>query len=657
MRGDKQQMNGMLLIKFQVFWQWQWEMHYKAKKFLSLLFHKKNEKHDANRTGEGKITDVRGNGAAESGAVAPPPDNGKNEDALPSEYSLRNKIGLVLGPLSLLIILFLSPSMGMFETTAKIVITQEKHGVLQAGNAAGMLILDDGSRIRSIPDTKKFLQWLEQKYPQAHEDVVKKTKAMKNCLAVLILMVIWWICESIPWGVTGLIPAALFPLLGVSRAAEACAPYANKVVILFIGAFFIAQAILKWKLHRRIALFIVDKIGSSPKRIVLGFMVASAFLSMWISNTATALMMMPMGMAIIMHTAEVGKLLQAEGKLAGVDFTPGLYVFGSCLMLGIGYASNAGGMGTLIGTPPNIIYAGQLAFLFPGSPPVDFSSWLMFGFPMALITTLSLWALLVFVMRRPEITEIPGGTAIISEERRKLGSWSRGEKIVGIIFLVTALCWIFQSEKNIGGITIYGLQTFLPWIDDSTIAVFMAIALFMIPVSIKKSEFVLSWDWAVKIPWGLILLFGGGFSLANGISSTGAATWVGNHLALFAHLPMAGLMFGVGGVIALVSTVCTNTATATIFMPILGTMAQASNFDPRFLMILGCLASQSAYVLPVAAAPLAICFGSGYVRMQDFVKVGIVATIIAIIISVLGIMVLLGPTFGISAQVMPPWAQ
>ena len=198
MRGDKQQMNGMLLIKFQVFWQWQWEMHYKAKKFLSLLFHKKNEKHDANRTGEGKITDVRGNGAAESGAVAPPPDNGKNEDALPSEYSLRNKIGLVLGPLSLLIILFLSPSMGMFETTAKIVITQEKHGVLQAGNAAGMLILDDGSRIRSIPDTKKFLQWLEQKDPQAHEDVLKKTKAMKNCLAVLILMVIWWICESIP---------------------------------------------------------------------------------------------------------------------------------------------------------------------------------------------------------------------------------------------------------------------------------------------------------------------------------------------------------------------------------------------------------------------------------------------------------------------------
>jgi len=645
-----------VLNQVRTFWNWQWEMHYKAKRHAVLLFSKTGAKPSIERSRAGIETDEYDRDRGEPGSPASPPDDGKNEDALPAQYSMRNRIGLVLGPMLLLIIFALPPSMGMYDTTAKIIVTPEMKDMLKAGTVDSMLVLDDGGKIRAIPDTKRFLEWSRIQYPEIHKKIIKKAGAMKNCLAVLALMVVWWICESIPWGVTGLIPAALFPLIGISNAATTCAPYANKVVILFIAAFFIAQAMLKWNVHKRIALFIVSKIGSSPKKIVLGFMLASAFLSMWISNTATALMMMPMGMAIILHTADVGKRLKREGKLTDVDFTPGMYVFGSCLMLAIGYGSNAGGMGTLIGTPPNIIYAGQLAFLFPGAPPVDFARWLMFGFPMCLITTLGLWALLVFVMRRPEITEIPGGSAVIKEEQRNLGPWSKGEKIVGIIFLVTALCWIFESEKNIGGITIYGLQTFFPWVDDSTIAVFMAILLFAIPVSLKKSEFALTWDWAVKIPWGLILLFGGGFSLANGISSTGAATWVGNYLAVFANLPLSGLMFAVGAIVAVVSTVCTNTATATIFMPILGTMALATHLDPRFLMVLGCLASQSAYALPVAAAPLAICFGSGYVRMPDFVKTGIAASIMAIIIIVLGTMVLLGPTFGISAYVMPAWA-
>lgn len=642
-----------VFTQVKTFWQWQWGVHHKTKKLASLLLSKTGRESALNRT----QTEIETDECRDGMGAAPLPDDGKSEDALSAEYSLRNKIGLVLGPALLLIIFCLSPSMGMYDTTAKSILTPGKQEVLKAGASDGMLVLDDKGMLRDIPDTRSFLEWSRIQFPQIHEKIVKQSGAMKNCLAVLVLMVVWWICESIPWGVTGLIPAALFPLIGVSNATQTCAPYANKVVILFIAAFFIAQAMLKWNVHKRIALFIVDKIGSSPRRIVLGFMLASAFLSMWISNTATALMMMPMGMAIILHTTEVGKRMQREGKLAGINFTPGVYVFGTCLMLGIGYGSNAGGMGTLIGTPPNIIYAGQLAFLFPGSPPVDFAKWLMFGFPMCLITTLALWALLVFVMHRPEITEIPGGSEVIKEEQRNLGPWSRGEKIVGTIFLITALCWIFESEKKIGGITIYGLQTFFPWVHDSTIAVFMAILLFAVPVSLKKSEFALTWDWAVKIPWGLILLFGGGFSLANGISATGAATWVGNHLAIFADLPMTGLMFGIGAIVSVISTVCTNTATATIFMPILGTMAMATQFDPRFLMVLGCLASQSAYALPVAAAPLAICFGTGYIRMPDFVKTGIAASIIGIIIVVLGIMVLLGPTFGISAHVMPVWAQ
>ena len=528
--------------------------------------------------------------------------------------------------------------------------------VLQAGAQADVLVLNKKGKISDIPDPAAFMTWAKQKYPETFKAVTKKANSMKNCLAVMLIMIIWWICESVPWGVTALLPAAIFPLAGVANASQSSTPYANPIIILFIAAFFIAEAMLKWNFHRRVALFIVDKIGASPRRIILGFMVASAFLSMFISNTATAMMMMPMALAIILHTAEVGKRLQEKGELASVNFTPGVYVFGSSLMLGIAFACNSGGMGTLIGTPPNIIYAGQLAMLFPDAPKVDFARWLVFGLPLCWITTIVLWALLVYVLKRPEIKEVPGGRQLIKEERGKLGPWSRGEKAVGIILLITALAWIFRAEKQIGDVTIYGLSTLFPWIHDSTVAVFMAILLFCVPISLERNEFALTWDWAVKIPWGIVLLFGGGFSLAAAVSSTGAATWIGVHLAGLANWPLFWLMIAVTVVIAGVSTVATNTATATVFMPILGTMALATSFDPRFLMILGCLASQCAYALPVSTTPNAICFGSGYISMVDIVKVGLICSIVAILIAVVGTLIFMGPAFGVSPHLMPAWA-
>jgi len=606
-------------------------------------------KEDTHRMPDGNIPDHN-----HSSSSFPPPemDNGKTSN----RYSLRNRIGLVLGPIFLLLVMLLPPSSGMYSVASRMALNSVNPEQLQHAVSRQLLILDKNGKIQEIPDTPAFLAWAEIDSPEIHTAVLKKAVAMKNCLAVLILMVVWWVCESVPWGVTGLIPAALFPILGVANATDASAPYGHKIVILFIAAFFIAQAMLKWNFHRRVALFIVDKIGASPKRIVLGFMIASAFLSMWISNTATAMMMMPMGLAIILHTAEVGRRMQKAGELANVNFTPGVYIFGSCLMLGIGYACNSGGMGTLIGTPPNIIYAGQLELLFPGSPPTDFAAWLIVGIPLCVLTTLSLWALLVFFLRRPEIAEIPGGARLIKDEKRKLGPWSKGEKAIGIILLITALAWMFRDEKHIGDLTIYGINTLFPWVHDSTIAVLMAVLLFTIPIDLKKSEFVLTWDWALKIPWGLILLFGGGFALAAGMNDTGAATWIGYQLTGFAQWPLVGLMFAVSFVVATVSTVATNTAATTVFMPILGTMSLATHFDPRFLMILGCLAAQCAYALPVAAAPLAICFGSGYIRMTDFVRIGIVSSIVAIVIVVLGSLLLLGLAFGVSAHIMPSWA-
>lgn len=631
----------------QRFWRWQWKIHYATKRLVRA--HSKDEiKSHTKKT-------PAGSEKTEHKSSIPPPA------ALPPKkeiepYNLRNKIGLVGGVLVLFLVLAMSPLQSMYNVAGEIVLKSADATLLGEGAAAEVLALDENGKISEILNTQNFLTWLKSQAPKYYCKVTKSAIAMKNCLAVMLIMVIWWICESVPWGVTALLPAAIFPISGVANAAAASAPYGHKIIILFIAAFFIAEAMLKWNFHKRVALFIVDKIGASPKRIVLGFMVASAFLSMWISNTATAMMMMPMALAIILHTVEVGKRLVAEGKLREIDFRPGSYIFGSCLMLGIAFACNSGGMGTLIGTPPNIIYSGQLELLFPGSPPVDFAAWMLFGFPICAITTIALWALLVFVLRRPEIKEIPGGTAMISDEREKLGPWNRGEKAVGIILLITALAWIFRSEKHIGDFTIYGLSTWFPWIHDSTVAVIAAILLFMVPISFEKNEFALTWDWANKIPWGIVLLFGGGFSLAAGIKKTGAATWVGYQLAGLENWPLIALMVAVTVVIAFVSTVATNTATVTVFMPILGTMALATSFDPRFLMILGCLASQCAYALPVSTTCNAICFGSGYISMMDMVKVGIVCSLVSIVIIILGALFLMGPVFGVSPHTIPPWA-
>jgi len=653
------------------FWDWQWRSHYQIKRLLKSGFglHKKQ----ASCTGAYYCAE-----GADRSSISPPadPSTSKEQDC-PEEaskstnsppasgsppnkeetkpYTLRNRIGLVLGIVALIVGLALPAPSSMYNVAGKMALKSASPKLLEAGATENVLVVEKG-KVKEIPDIAKFLAWSKAKAPKVHSTTLKKARAMKNCLAVMLIMIIWWICESVPWGITALLPVAVFPVAGVCNAAKASAPYAHKIIILFIAAFFIAEAMLKWNLHRRIALAIVDFIGASPRRIVLGFMVASAFLSMWISNTATAMMMMPMALAIILHTVEVGKRLQAQGELSDVDFTPGAYAFGSCLMLGIAWACNTGGMGTLIGTPPNIIYAGMLESIFPGAPPVDFARWLVLGIPLCWISTIVFWALLVFVLRRPEIKEIPGGSRLIKEERRKLGPWSKGEKAVGIILLLLALMWIFRAEKHIGAVTIYGLSTIFPWIHDSTIAVIMAIVLFIVPISLEKNEFALTWDWAVKIPWGIVLLFGGGFSLAAAIKSTGAAAWVGAQLAQLAEWPLLGLMLGVGIPITAVSTVATNTATTTVFMPILATMATATAFDPRFLMILGCLAAQCAYALPVSTTPNAICFGSGYIRMLDMVIIGIITSIVGLLIVIFGSLVLMGPAFGVSPYVVPPWA-
>jgi sodium-dependent dicarboxylate transporter 2/3/5 len=315
-----------------------------------------------------------------------------------NSYTARNKIGLIGGVIVLLLILISPAPTTMYNVATKSVLAKADSTFVENAAAENMIETDSKGKARDIKDLDRFLAFSKTQEPELYSLIIRKTNAMKGCLAVMMTMVIWWICESLPWGVTALLPVAVFPLLGVANAKATCAPYGNPTILFFIAAFFIAQALLKWNLHTRIALAIVSKIGVSPKRIVLGFMVACAFLSMLISNTATTMMMMPMALAIILHTAQVGQRLQEKGQLQSVDFTAGKYVFGSCLMLGIAFSANSGGMGTIIGTPPNMIFAGQLAMLFPNAPKVDFANWLILGLPLCIVTTLAIWFLLVYIL-------------------------------------------------------------------------------------------------------------------------------------------------------------------------------------------------------------------------------------------------------------------
>ncbi len=483
----------------------------------------------------------------------------------------------------------------------------------------------------------------------------------RRLLATSGLMAFWWITEAIPIPATALLPMCLYPLLGILPMAEVTRNYGDENIFLFLGGFFIAMAMQKWQLHRRLALHIVRLIGAGPRRLVLGFMCATGFISMWISNTATTMMMYPIALAVILQLTP-----EQEG-----GFTPARINFRTCMMLAIAYAASIGGLGTLIGTPPNTIFASSVRKLFPEAPPVDFLHWLILGLPLIVVFLPLVWLLLTRLLFPIRANLFSGGRDLIDAEVKKLGRMSVGERGVLTIFLLTALAWVFRVDLELGFATIPGWASRLGIaenVSDATVAMIAGTLLFFIPVSFPRlsfkgiqwksgGEFLLDWPTAIKIPWGILLLFGGGIAMSAGFKSTGLSTWLGERLATLGDWPPIAMIATVCLVVTFLTEVTSNTATATIFMPIMAATAQALHLHPFLLMVPAAISASCAFMLPVATPPNAIVFASGYVTVPQMARAGLWLNLIGVILVTILVYLIVVPVFQIDLRSLPSWAR
>jgi solute carrier family 13 (sodium-dependent dicarboxylate transporter), member 2/3/5 len=444
--------------------------------------------------------------------------------------------------------------------------------------------------------------------------------------AVAALMATWWMTEAIPIPVTALLPLVLFPALGVLDMPAAAGPYANPLIFLFMGGFLLAIGMEKWGLHRRIALGIMAAVGTGPHRLVLGFMLASAFLSMWISNTATAAMMLPIGLAVVALLRPASLAPAPEGR----------FDFGIALMLGIAYGASIGGVATLIGTPPNAILAGAADELL--GVRIGFLEWMQVGVPLAALMLPVTWLLLTRVLHPAGELEGDAG-AVIGRERGRLGPIGRGECMVAVVFTLTAAGWILRDEKALGGVTIPGVESWFPLVGDATIAMTGALLLFLLPVDARRGRFLLEWEDTRRLPWGVLVLFGGGLSLARAMEVSGLAAWIGAGVSGLEALPAVALVAVVVTVFLFLTELTSNTATATMAMPILAGAGLALGIDPVLLMSTAAIASSMAFMLPVATPPNAIVFASDEITVPRMARAGLLLNVVSIgLVSLVGSM-------------------
>lgn len=452
----------------------------------------------------------------------------------------------------------------------------------------------------------------------------------KAVLAATLWIATWWSTEAIPIPATSLLPIILFPLTGASEMKAVTASYGDGTIFLFMGGFIVALAMERWNLHKRIALNIISWVGTDTDRIILGSMVATGFLSMWISNTATAMMMMPIGLAIIYQLSETLK-----GSIE-IKTNPGEFPFGTALMLGIAYAASIGGLGTLIGTPPNAILAAQVKKLFDIE--ISFATWMAIGVPLVIILLIITWLYLVKMAFPMKIKDIPGGKEIIDREIEALGKMSFEEKSVLIVFFLTAFAWITRS---------FILEDFIPGIDDTMIAITAAVVLFLLPAKNGNSTSLMNWETAKKLPWGVLLLFGGGLAIAGGFKDSGLTTWIGEQLTSLKGVSYLLILTMVVALVIFLTEITSNTATATMMMPIMAGFATAMAVHPYGFMVGAALAASCAFMLPVATPPNAVVFSSGYIKIGQMAKAGFWLNLISIVVIVLIIYLLLPSAWGV----------
>jgi solute carrier family 13 (sodium-dependent dicarboxylate transporter), member 2/3/5 len=469
-------------------------------------------------------------------------------------------------------------------------------------------------------------------------------------LAVVAVMAIWWVGEGASLAVTALLPLVLFPMLGIMPSKQVATNYANHLIFLFLGGFMIALAMEKWNFHKRLALWIINAMGTDPKRIILGFMIATAFLSMWISNTASTMMMFPVAMAVVRQIALDASLNGERNSESQEKIENGL---GLVLMLGLAYSASIGGVGTPIGTPPNIVFAGFYKQLFPDKPDIIFIQWMIMALPIVLVFIPLTWMYLCRFVSPFPINQIEGGeSVIIQKELHGLGSMNRAENIVAAVFCITAALWIFRRPIVIGDFTLPGWSSFFEnpkYLHDSTVAMAMGILLLVFPVNGSKGlslngkieKFVLDWETVqTKTPWGILILFGGGFALAAGFGVSGLDKWIGSRLSGLSDWPLGLTILVICLAVTFLTELTSNTATTTMILPILGMAAVAATIHPLYFMVPATLAASFAFMLPMATPPNAIVIGSGWVSIPKMSRAGLILNLIGAGIVTIAVLVL-----------------
>jgi len=430
--------------------------------------------------------------------------------------------------------------------------------------------------------------------------------------AVGVLMAVWWATETVPIAVTALLPLVAFPLLDIGSIQETASPYANKVIFLFLGGFIVAFAMQRWNLHRRMALTVLQYAGGNGRSLVGGFMLSSALISMWVMNTSTTMMLLPIAVSIIAVIHKTVGTLDHKGKQ---DFQ-------YSLLLGVAYGATIGGMATLVGTAPNAMFA---AFMLDNyGTQIDFSRWMMVGLPLSALMLPLAWLALTRWVFKVDFVTSGESRAVLKRMKADLGAISAPEKRVAIVFLLMAFCWMSRPMLT----KLPGLSA----LDDSLIAMAGAILLFLLPSGEKSDPLLLRWQYAEKLPWSVLILFGGGLTLANAVARTGLAEWLGNSLQAVGELPLIVIVVLAAALIIFLTELTSNMATTATFLPVVGAIAIEAGYDPIILAVPVTLAASCAFMLPVATPPNAIVFGSGMLTIPRMARAGLVLNLIGIVL-------------------------
>ena len=455
------------------------------------------------------------------------------------------------------------------------------------------------------------------------------THAVRFTAAIGLLMALLWLTEAVPMGMTALIPLVAFPLAGISTMEKTAAPYANSAVFLFMGGFLVAATFERWGLHRRMAFFALRTVGTEPRRIVFAVILVTAFLSMWISNTATTLMMTPIAVAVVGGLGKEARTAEAT-------------------LLGVAFAASLGGIGTPIGTPTNLIFLGAARELFPNAVTITFAQWMLFGVAYLIVLVPVCWLVVVITARVPKGAAIPLAQLGIE----KPGAMSRGEKTALALCLATALLWIFRADIALGATNLHGWANLFPsgkMINDATVAIAMALVAFLLPVS--KEQRLLGWDEFKRIPWDVLILFGGGFALADALEGSGFSKWAGARLSFVGQWHPVLMIVVICLVVTLLSEVASNVATATAMMPIAAALSTSIGVHPYFLMLPAVIAASSGFMLPVATAPNTIVYATGFIRVKAMARSGLLLDIIAAIVITLLVFTVIPWATGIELRV------